>query len=459
MTAPARALAHDTGAAPIAAPSKTVLMIAYAFPPEAYVGGRRTLKYCKYLGQFGWRPIVLTIAPRAGAWKDERLASQIPASVDVQRTFDVDAADWLERLSNLKRRLLSRRPAASTPATVESSPAVPNDRGPIARIKDTVARLLLHSPDSHVFWLPFAFARGVRLLLTRDIDVVYSSSPPHSSHIVAAVLALCFRKPHVVDLRDPWIGADRIKGWILRRAAAVTVVSPDEPAELAALCPGMDARRISVITNGYDPDDFDAVGQGAGVDSTVITLTHAGTIYRETGEELFVALARLLDARPALHTVLRVNLIGDIDPAHQAAVRALEATGAVRALGCLGHRETLQHLVRSDALLVLARGGTAGRSHIPAKVFEYLFARRPILAVAEEGALTDLLRRSNLGVVVPPRDPELLRRTILTMCGDAWSGELQAQAQPNQRFIRTFERKVLTEKLARVLDAASSGQA
>jgi glycosyltransferase involved in cell wall biosynthesis len=429
-----------------AAVPRTVLMIAYSFPPEAYVGGRRTLKYCKYLGQFGWRPIVITIKPREHAWQDEELAAQLPESVEVLRTGDIDASDWLERLARWKAR---RRRSAAGPLTQTGAGERPARPSLIARVKQLISRVLLHSPDPHIFWVPLACLRGARVLMTRRVDAVYSSSPPHSSHLAAALLAFCFRKPHVVDLRDPWLGSGWVKQSIIRRAARVIVVSPGEPAELAASCPAAGPNKIDVITNGFDPDDFRSV-EHSEPDFARVTLTHSGTIYRETGREFFTMLERLVAARPKLRQLLRVNLIGDIDPAHADAVRRLEDAGVVHAPGCISHRDTLASLRRSDALLILARGGTSGRSHIPAKVFEYLYAGKPILAIAEDGSLTDILRNSGLGVIVPPRDAAALERTLLALCEDLRSGDLQIQ--PNRGYINRFDRRILTGRFAAVLD-------
>jgi glycosyltransferase involved in cell wall biosynthesis len=433
---------------------RSVLMIAYSFPPEAYVGGRRTLKYCKYLGQYGWRPIVITIKPRGHAWQDDELVSQIPSSVEVCRTMDVDAVEWLERIARWTApfRRGSRAGGAAAEAGEQAVPSTPIRLGRLARLKGLIARALLDCPDPHILWVPIAFLRGVRVLLTRRVDVIYSSSPPHSSHLAAALLAFCFRKPHVIDLRDPWIGATAVKRRIMRRAARVIVVSPGEPGELAVSCPGLAPDRLDVITNGYDPDDFRRL-DGGEPDAARITLTHAGTIYRETGREFFTALERLLTDRPGLRALLRVNLIGDIDPTHAACVRRLEATGVVSAPGCLGHRATLECLQRSDALIILARGGTSGRSHIPAKVFEYLYARKPILALAEEGSLTGLLRTSGLGIVVPPDDAGGVERAILRLCGDLRAGDMDVR--PNQRYIGKFDRRVLTGRFAAVLDGVT----
>jgi glycosyltransferase involved in cell wall biosynthesis len=448
---------------------RTVLMVCYAFPPEAYVGGRRALKYCKYLGPLGWRPIVVTIKPRSDAFQDEKLSEQLPSDVVVLRTRDLDGVTIMETLSGWIRRLRPRAtpaasPADGPPAPGESGraepspePAVPAPPGLLSRAKAFVDRLLLESPDSHVFWVPLAFLRGARALLTQRIDVVFSTSPPHSSHFAGFLLATCFRKPHVVDFRDPWVTRGRLEAFakrlVVRNAAKIVVVTPGEPAELCAELPEIPRARVAVVTNGYDADDF--VLDGAIVpDPSHFTITHAGTIYRETGQDFFEAVDELMTRRPELRQVLRVNLIGDINEGHFSVIRRLESAGVVRLFGVQPHQATLAHLRRSDALLILQRGGTSPASHIPAKLFEYLFTAKPILAIAAPGSMSDILAASGLGVTVPPRDVRGLADAIETLYRTLRAGG--AGIRPDLEYISRFDRRNLTARFADVLEEATS---
>jgi glycosyltransferase involved in cell wall biosynthesis len=448
---------------------RTVLMVCYAFPPEAYVGGRRALKYCKYLGPLGWRPIVVTIKPRSDAFQDEKLSEQLPSDVVVLRTRDVDGVTIMETLSGWMRRLRPRAAAAavqagSAPAPTErgraGAAATPSDatpRGLLSRGKAFIDRLLLDSPDSHVFWVPLAFLRGARALLTRRIDVVYSTSPPHSSHFAGFLLAKCFRKPHVVDFRDPWVTRGRLEAFakrlVVTNAARIVVVTPGEPDELCAELPQVPRERVAVVTNGYDADDF-VLDQAVVPDPSHFTITHAGTIYRETGQDFFAAVDALITRRPELRQVLRVNLIGDINEGHFSVIRRLESAGVVRLFGVQPHQATLAHLRRSDVLLILQRGGTSPASHIPAKLFEYLFTAKPILAIAAPGSMSEILAASGLGVTVPPGDVRALADAIdhlyRTMRAD------RAGVRPDLEYISRFDRRNLTARFADVLGEATS---
>jgi glycosyltransferase involved in cell wall biosynthesis len=232
------------------------------------------------------------------------------------------------------------------------------------------------------------------------------------------------------------------------------VVSPGEPDDLRAELPQLDAGRMAVLTNGYDPDDFGA-GTSAPADPRHLTITHAGTLYRETGQELFHALEQVVATDAELRQVLRVNLIGEIDSEHHAIVRRLEATGVVRSLGLQPHQATIAAVQASDVLLILQRGGTSAASHIPAKVFEYLYAAKPILAIAGPGVLSDLLTASGLGVTVAPHDVTRLAEAIRSLCRDHRSGNLRVE--PDMTYISRFDRRNLTARFADLLEETLHG--
>ena len=321
----------------------------------------------------------------------------------------------------------------------------------------------LASPDPHWPWIFFAFLRAAATLLRHRVDVIYSSSPPHSSHVAAYLLARCFRKPYVVDFRDPWfvetrrpaglLGSlqARWKKRIIAGSARVVVVTPGEPFDLLQELPGLSARQVAVITNGYDPDDF-AASSAAGPDPSRFTITHLGTVYADTGTELFEAVERLLERRPDLARVLRLNLAGDIDPARRPAIQRLEAMGVLQLHGFLPQHAAVDLARRSDVLVLLHRGRTA-RSHVPAKFYEYLSLEKPVLAVVERGTLTDLLERTGLGVAVSPHDSDAIGEAIAALYDDLRAG--RSRLLPNRSYIDGFQRKKLTASFAAILDEAA----
>jgi len=449
---------------------KRILVITYAFPPVAYVGVHRTLKYCRYLSSHQWMPVVLTSRPSGPSFKDEKLCQQIPPDVEVCRTADFDPARLIERLSCLRRRSASAPTSTPTQAGAnDTSPSAAPSQ--LAKLKRCVEALLTQSPDSHVFWLPFALLRGIRILLGRKVDVIYSTSPPHSSHIAAFLLAKLCGKPYILDFRDPWrVGGSRrrpgdkiqtllalqshVKQVIIRKAAKVICVSKGERDELRAEFPELQDDHFTYITNGYDPGDVTTESHSV-ERSSRLTLIHAGTIYPGIAGEFFGALQQLVAQDPEVAQLMEVQLVGETSEEYADTIGLLEAAGIVKDHGLQAHGTTLRMVQASDVLVILLGGTTFLPSHLPSKVFEYLHAGKPILAITGEGELAQIVRQSGLGIIVPPQSVDRVLEALRALLADHAAGRLARV--PNQSYIRSFERAALTEKLARVLDAVNGG--
>ena len=336
--------------------ARCILIITYVFPPSAWVGTHRTLKYCKYLGDHGWTPIVLTPRTSGVTFTDESLLKQVPSRVVVHRTLDLDPAKWEARLAEWQ---IKRRAAKSndSPAVGAPSAAALNRRhGLWAKVKSVIKALLTDNPDSHVFWIPFVVVRGIRVLLTKQVDIIYCTSPPHSSHLAAAVLAKLFRVPLVLDFRDPWYvrGSIRtpsakanwlltfetwMKHFVVRSAARVICVSRGEREEMVQEFPDLPPERFTFITNGFDPNDLVSQNQTRGHDGK-LTLIHSGTIYPGIAGEFFEALSNLVADTPDIADRILVRLVGEVAYDYRATVERLQATGVVKAYGLLPHART-----------------------------------------------------------------------------------------------------------------------
>lgn len=446
---------------------RRVLMITYAFPPAAYVGVHRTLKYCKYLPANGWMPVVLTIDARRVAHQDAALCRQIPGDVIVHRTRDVDPAKWLDARA---------RPAAAAAAAAANGTqgAPPPARATwLARTKRLLRQLLTQCPDSHLFWVPFALARGARILLKERIEIIYSSAPPHSTDIVAYLLGRAFGRPYVLDYRDPWTIPDgprvpgdvprwiralerRVRSVVIRNAARVIAISPGERDELRTTFADVPPERFTYITNGYDPCDFHGLPRAASRPGSRMTLTHAGTVYPGAADEFFGALELLASRATGVESALEVVLIGEVADQYATTVSNLQKMGLLRAMGPQPHAVAVQHVLDSDALLILLGGDSFPPSEIPAKTFEYLYAGKPILAIAPEGDLSGILRASGLGTAVPPGNAAAVATAIDVLLAEHAAGSLARVA--NEACVRRFDRAALSGTLAGFFDAVAEGR-
>ncbi|MCX7719362.1 MAG: glycosyltransferase [Candidatus Sumerlaeaceae bacterium] len=452
-----------------------LLLICHDFPP-ALSGVRRVLKFAKYLPEFGWEPIVLT------AYPDDRLPMDTNAlhevirlGIPVYRTPSLDpyraarafamARNGLGSVVPSRRRgtaplgdgasesLLKRvqeHCAQSRPPSFARRAALGAGRA--------VTRLLL-LPDDRVGWVPFAATAAERLLRSLPVRCIVSSSYPHSAHLAGLWLRRRYRVAWIADFRDGWIqnpyfgrGPTPLHAawnrWLERRvvcaADAVTTVSEPIARHLASLDK---PAKVHVIPNGYDPDDF------AGLEPLSFdrfTLAYTGTLFMQRSPERFFAAVRaLLDEYPGLADHFQVIFMSKFQPEHIAAIREFKLGSIVHNWGMGTYREALRLQMSADALLVLEGEAEHAEIMLTQKIFEYLAAGRPILAVTPPGALADTVRRSGAGVVAAPDDIFAIKERLY----DLFNG--RARFQPDSEYIAQFHRRALAGQMAKVASLAA----
>ncbi len=371
-----------------------ILIITGLFPPNAPTATVRAPKFARYLLDAGHDVRVLAA---------ENM--QFPAAVDPE----IPA----ERITHVRYVRRGR----SAPMTEADQPA-PNAK-PAADVAghDAATGLrafwwkLQYLPDPHVTWIRPAVEAGARMAASWRPDVLFSSGPPHSSHLVAAKLSARLDIPYVAELRDLW--SDNLYGkrqglggrligtaerWLERRAlsgaAALVAVTKGAAARLAKRF----SKPVIDAANGYDPADFAGLDDPAPLDPGKLTIIHAGSTYggRRSPEPLFAALARMGDAA----TGISVNFYGeDVSIALGMAERAGVAH-LVEGHGAIPRAEILR-IERAADILLLLRFDTEGEKHVVAgKLYEYAGARRPVLCHGQmAGEASDLIQRNDLGLV------------------------------------------------------------
>jgi len=410
---------------------KRLLLISYVFPPAAGGGVQRPLKFAKYLGRFGWQSLVLTARrPSAPAW-DPELLQELGPAVEVHRLLNLE-------------------------------PGAGGDGGPGGAAaggwKRRLALLLL--PDRHLLWLPTALPQALVAAAGSRASAVMVSAPPFSSFLLGWALSRLKGLPLVLDFRDEWSGfyaqgfdPRRAGGWRLRliqglerrlvqAAAAVLTASLGASRRLHGLYGGP-ADKYVWIPNGYDPQDFR--GPAPPVEDDRLRLVYVGTLFGVTSlRHLWAGLALL---RPEQRARLRVKVVGRVaggevsDPG----LPGLQ----VQVTGYQNHLRAVAEMRRAGALLLTLEDLPGSPRVIPAKLFEYLAARRPILCLTPRGEASAIVEACGAGAVVPPGQPQELARLL-----ERW---LEAPPPPAQAPPELFSRLNLTHRLAQVLDRVAGG--
>ncbi len=421
---------------------KTVLVLAYYFPPLGLGGTQRVAKFVKYLPEFGWQPYVVTVKETAYYAYDPSLLHDVRAA-RVVRTGSLDP-----------QRLLARMRGRGD-ATLQNGATSPR-----WRLGQTLANWVL-IPDSKVLWLPFALAKAHQVVRRERVACVLTTSPPHSVHLAGLWLKRLTGKPWVADFRDGWSGGQfqseptawhrawnrRLEGAVLRRADAVVGVSRKLVETLRSRTAGADDK-FHVIPNGYDPDDF--AGLLPARNREKMRVVYCGALTAAAPLTGFLeALKQALQKSDELRARFELVLVGaNLTPELTGEIRALYLEDYVRFTGYVEHRAAVEKLLQADVLLYSV-ADWAGEDFVPGKTFEYLAAGRPVLAVGPRVEGTEILERTGRIARFGHADVAEMERYLLEAFAWFKAGKL---AQPDVTGNPQYERKTLTEHLARVLN-------
>lgn len=441
-----------------------ILAVTTNFPPDASVGTMRTLRLVRHLDSEGWGVDVLTLSPdgfRPGTVSDPALLSKVPTAVTVLR-----AKPWrpFERLSAMLKRRRGRGPSPAA-ARVSADPPVPgreSGRAPAQRGFSRWRRAVtaaLTLPDREVSWLFPAAWSAWRHMRNARPSVVYSSGPPFTAHFVAYIAARMSGAPWVADFRDPWARApwreDRFeferRAWafferfVATRATAVVFVTATNRDDFARTYGPDVAARFALVPNGCDIHDFDGLVPTPRSDRFV--MLHAGSLYGARNPEgLFRAVAAAIRTGALDKAWFRLRFLGRVGINSvdlPALARELGLEEVVEFIDHVPRRASLQQMVDASALLIVQPVTTVS---IPAKMYEYLAAGRPILALAEPGGETAMLvERTRAGVVVAPDDENEIATALATVVNLARRGFAPADPRAYDGEMRAAEqRDILT---------------
>ena len=446
---------------------RPALIIAYHYPPSMAVGTQRTLRFVRHLPKFGWRPIVL--APRdLDLFQPGAAVPPVDARDACVTVFRARVWRPLKAAVTLRHRLRRHRPARAITPREPSDPSA-GTAAPQGKTSWVVRWVepWLATPDEQVGWLPAAVIAAVRAVRTTGAEVLYTSGPPHSCHLVALCAARLTSKPWVADFRDPWSRRPwlrpedrrglrhgvqtRLEAAVVRAAARVVLNTDHMEAEFRRHYADLaGTAKFVTITNGFDPDDLPRMPAVRPPD-TVFTMSHAGSLYRRRDPRPLVhAVASLRDRGLIDASSFRLNLVGWTDPAFEAdkLVRALRLEDLVRLVPPVTHEESLVFLAASHVTLIIQPGTDL---QVPGKLFEYLQFGRSILALAPPGATADIIDECGLGRVAPPEDVAAISGAIEQYVDDFRRGRLQAAAI--EAAARRFDGVALTGRLAALFDA------
>jgi glycosyltransferase involved in cell wall biosynthesis len=448
---------------------KKVLIIAYYFPPLGGGGVYRTLKFARYLPLFGWEPIILTVSnPDHPLW-DYSLLKEIPVDIQVYRVPTFGFSKWERKFFSLFKpgRNLKKETQKDRFSTIKKV-KIPLGSKLRSLLKRTYLFLTagLRIPDEKIGWVPFALVEALSLINSKKIDLIYVTSPPHSSHLVGLLLGKLTGKPWVADFRDDWLEQEqlisnysnlrlRIERFLATKvyANASFIIANSEYQKNTYQTNYPQAKRIEAIYNGYDAEDLDNARQKEErwLDNK-FHICHCGYFYPKTAFPFFKVLKTLFLENPELKEKIQVDLVGYLEKEYRDWIIENQLEETIKFWGFMEHQLSISFLLKSHLLIYLIGSKeNFWKGEVAGKLFEYFASGKPILALAPmNGESEKIIKQANSGWVFDPEDQQGIKDKLKEVYKLFLQAELKVEQ--NKLFIEGFERKNLTRRLGSLFE-------
>lgn len=372
----------------------------------------RWLKMSKFLPELGWQPIIYTPENPDPSVIDKSLLKEIHPEI-----IEIKTPIW--EPYEFYRKLTGKKSGAKFKAGYISEASEGNWK---SRLSVFVRGNFL-IPDPRKFWIKPSVKYLSKYLKENPVDLIISTGPPHSMHLIALGLKEKFDIPWIADFRDPWTDIDfyhklRLTKWadkkhhrlekkVLDKADHVVTVSPGCATDLERIA----HRKIEVIYNGFDPTDYDFVKPESDKN---FTITHFGAFNKDRNpSSLWIALNQIAETDSDFKKLLRIQLIGQTDESIINDIKKNNLLENLVLIDHLPHKEWLVLLSKSQVLLLPLNDAPNVKGILPGKMYEYMALRRPILALGPTDAdYAEILRVTNSGVPLDFQDIKGIKETL-----------------------------------------------
>lgn len=446
---------------------KKALIITYYWPPSGGSGVQRWLKFAKYLPKYGWEPVIYTpLNPEANT-EDPALLMDIAPNTEV-----IKRKIW-EPYSFYKS-LFGKKGSSSDGGKHIKANLIGSDNKGLGHKLSMFVRGNFFIPDPRCFWIRPSIKYLVKYLKEHPADVIVSTGPPHSMHLIAKGVAEATGIKWVADFRDPWTEIFYFKhlelsGWAYKRhraleqsvldtADVVTVVSRKMQEDFAART----STPVKVITNGFDHADFgNATGSDGsipdiGIGKRVFSLIHTG-IFVDNGNPhlLWEVLGEKAADNSQFKEDLQIRLMGQIDASVLQGIEKAGLNGNLINMGYRPHNEVVLWQQKGEVLLLPLRKEPEAAAILTGKFFEYLASGREILAFGPvDGDLAKALQETASGSIVDFYDKQATRREIDRLYEDflAGKGKYDNGRKPLSDAVMRYSREYLTGEMTKLFE-------
>lgn len=423
-----------------------MLVITYYWPPSGGAGVQRMLKFVKYMPHFAVEPFVLTIHENSAFYpvRDNTLLKDVSPHLKIIKTTNTEILKVFSRF--LKKKEVPHSGFANHNKNTLSSKILRFLRG----------NLLI--PDARKSWVKAAYKEACLLIEKEKIDTFIISTPPHSSQLIG--LRLKKKYPHlkwIADLRDPWTDIyyynDLLHtAWakktdaayekqVLQQADAVLVVSKGLKELFSKKYTGTESK-IEVIPNGFDEDDFEGPASSP---QKEFLISHTGTIAESYNPKIFFSALQKIIQQYQNKCAIKALFIGKTDPGFKQLGRTYQVEKHITYQDYVPHQEVIHYLKNTTCLLLIIAETSNQKGLLSGKLFEYLAAKKPIIAIGPKGGdAEEILQQAHAGALFS-RDEEDALVTHFASLIDAWL--LNPNLDLNESHIKKYSRKNLTQQL------------
>jgi glycosyltransferase involved in cell wall biosynthesis len=427
---------------------KRVLIITYYWPPTGGAGVQRWLKFAKYLPEYGWEPVIYTPENPEIPALDESLLNDIAPHLTILKKPIWEPFDLYKKFTGRKKtEKLGVGFLSETKTT---------------GFTDKIALWIRGNffiPDAKCFWIKPSIRFLKKYLSENPVEIIISTGPPHSLHLIAMELKKSLNIPWLADFRDPWTEIDffdklRLTNWAIKRHNYLENCVLHFADKIITVGPTMSESFLiknkiesTVITNGFDDSDLNELTPPP---DEKFTILHVGFINKDRNHPVFwETILELISENLAFKNALHLHFVGKTDIEVRNNVSNYGLDCYVTFTPYLNHNSAIV-LEQAASVLYLPINNTPNaRGILTGKVYEYLLAKRPILAVAPpDGDLATILNETKAGFVSGFNDKISLKNNILSMFNQHNDGKLVV----NSTGIHHYSRRNLTKKMAQELD-------
>jgi len=424
---------------------KKLLIITYYWPPAGGAGVQRWLKFAKYLARKDYQLYIYTAANPESPQEDLLLKKDIPDNAIV-----IKKEIW--EPTNLYKKFTGHKGNINAGFLTEKG----NNNKKWKQNLSLYVRGNLFIPDAKKFWIRPSVQFLKEYITKNKIDTLITTGPPHSLNIIGLKLKQQLNIRWIADFRDPWTSIDfykdlKLSTWadkkhhhlekqVLTTADHVVVIGETMRKEFMQITK---KDNISVITNGYDAEDFEGFSKGKSKD---FIITHVGSINKDRNHSIFwYTLAKLIKESPRFKEKIKLKLLGKLDAVVYESIKKYSLEKYVEIIDYLPHQEIIQYLFNADILYLPINNTPNAKGILTGKFFEYLATKNPILAIGPtDGDIAKILKETQAGTICDFNDKETLQKQIQKYFEDE-------RTEIKSMKIEKYNRAFLTEQLISLL--------